>query len=124
MTAGSIICTAIVIFGIIYLISLVAEGAPCYWIDYSIDTNTGVCTVKNGYKVSSSKEMLKFIEDNMNDASFSQRSAQSYLYEWRAHNLLYELDIFVDRTKDIDFNVDESIFKRIGYFILSVFYLC
>ena len=46
----------------------------------------------------------------------------SLINEWRSHNLLYDLHIYRDRTKDVDLN-NETIIKRICYSILSVLYL-
>lgn len=50
---------------------------------------------------------------------FCGRSLKSYVREWRAHNRLYKLGLFKDRTKDVDLNVHEKWYRRLGYFILG-----
>lgn len=42
--------------------------------------------------------------------------------EWRAHNLLYSMGIEKERTRSVDLSINESWYKKIGYFILSLFY--
>jgi hypothetical protein len=49
------------------------------------------------------------------------RSNNSWRKEWKAHNMLYRWRIAPCRTKDVDFNEDESLLRRFGYFILSIF---
>lgn len=50
---------------------------------------------------------------------FNARSLKSYVREWRAHNRLYKLGLFKDRTKDVDLNVAEKWYRRLGYFFLG-----
>lgn len=50
---------------------------------------------------------------------FRARSLRSYLREWRAHNRLYQLGLFKERTKDTDLNVNEYWYRRLGYFFLG-----
>ena len=50
---------------------------------------------------------------------FKARSLKSYVREWRAHNRLYKLGLFKDRTKDVDLNVHEKWYRRLGYFLLG-----
>ena len=50
-----------------------------------------------------------------------KRSALSWIHEWRAHNWMYKHKIKIDRTKDVDLNENESLLKRVGYFIISNF---
>lgn len=51
-----------------------------------------------------------------------ERSNFSLISEWKAHNILYYLGIMKNRTKDCDLN-DEKWYKKVGYFILSIFYI-
>ena len=50
---------------------------------------------------------------------FKTRSFKSYMNEWRAHNILYKWNVARKRTKDVDLNINESLFRRIGYCIIS-----
>ena len=51
------------------------------------------------------------------------RSVQSWIREWKAHNLLFKLGIEPARTRDVDLNEDETIIRRVGYFLLSLLYI-
>jgi hypothetical protein len=51
------------------------------------------------------------------------RSAQSWINEWRAHNLLFKLGVEPSRTRDVDLNEDETTIRKIGYFLLSLLYI-
>lgn len=51
-----------------------------------------------------------------------KRSESSWLREWKAHNFLSERNVESDRTLSVDLNEDETLLKRFGYFILTLFY--
>lgn len=82
----------------------------------------GNCCIVDSYKISSKSYMLSFIDFLLMDQKFAARTAKSYLREWQAHNLLYKLGLFKERTKDVDLNINESWFRRVGYTIISLFY--
>lgn len=42
--------------------------------------------------------------------------------EWSVHNLLYSLGIQKDRTKDVDLNINQHWYIKVGYFLLSPIY--
>lgn len=48
------------------------------------------------------------------------RSNASWIREWKAHNLLYKWNIEPNRTKDVDLDEGETLFRRICYFLLSI----
>ena len=48
------------------------------------------------------------------------RSAKSWYYEWVAHNWLYYHNIATDRTASVDLNNDEPLWRRLGYFIITL----
>lgn len=70
------------------------------------------------------KEILEFIrEESPKDYIVNIRSIKSQIREWRAHNFLYKLGLYKDRTKDVDLDKDaEKLLYKIGYFILSTLY--
>lgn len=68
----------------------------------------GNCCIVDSYKISSKSYMLSFIDFLLMDQKFAARSVKSYLREWQAHNLLYKLGLFKERTKDVDLNINES----------------
>ena len=47
------------------------------------------------------------------------RTNKSWVREWKAHNILFKWGIAPSKTKDVDLNENESLFKRFCYFILS-----
>lgn len=59
--------------------------------------------------------------DKLAAAGFT-RSKKSLLREWRAHNVLYRWGYKKERTGSVDFNQNESLGRRIGYFFLSWFF--
>lgn len=84
--------------------------------------------ISNSYQFNS-KEMNKILDYIMSKDYFKMlttagfsRSKKSMLREWKAHNLLYNLGYEKERTGSIDLDQNESFSRRIGYFILSLFY--
>lgn len=51
------------------------------------------------------------------------RSEASWIEEWKAHNVLYKFGIQPSRTKDVDLNEDETALRKLGYCLLSKFYI-
>lgn len=80
----------------------------------------------DSYKIKTIKNM-KYVIDSARqkcDESYviHKRSMYSLINEWRAHNLLYDLHIQRERTKDVDLD-NETLLRKICYSILSIFYL-
>lgn len=51
------------------------------------------------------------------------RSMDSLVREWCAHNLLYDLGLWRDHTADVDLNYPQrSKWVEVVWFILSIFY--
>ena len=57
-----------------------------------------------------------------NDYALFNRTIAGMIIEWRAHNLLYALNIKPFSTVSVDLNINESWYRKIGYFILSLIY--
>ena len=51
-----------------------------------------------------------------------ERTIGSWMREWKAHNILYALRIRRSSSQHTDLDEDESLGRRIAYFILSLFY--
>lgn len=81
--------------------------------------------IENSYLVKSRRDMrgiLECIELNSLCGDAVRRIGMNTMVrEWRAHNLLYALGIARKRTRDVDLN-EESLWRRIGYFVLSLMY--
>ena len=70
------------------------------------------------------KSILYAIRDNdsLPFLAIHVRTISSMIIEWRAHNLLYSMGIEKERTRSVDLSINEPWYKKIGYFILSLFY--
>lgn len=51
-----------------------------------------------------------------------ERTDESLINEWQSHNLLFELGIFMDNTKDVDLESNPKWFFKLGYWVLSRVY--
>ena len=82
--------------------------------------------IVNSFRVKTTYEMSKIIflikGAAQNRGIIYPRSNKSLIREWKAHNVLYFLGIKRNRTRSVDLNQNESVFRRIGYFVLSLFY--
>ena len=82
--------------------------------------------IENSFCVPKRKDMISILNQIRKDAEIIgityKRSNREWVAEWRAHNLLYELDIEKDRTGSVDLDESETPFRKIIYGILSFFY--
>lgn len=80
----------------------------------------------DSYKVKNKWDMkfiLYQIRDRVTkDKAIHNRSISSMVNEWSVHNLLYSLGIQKDRTKDVDLNINQPWYIKVGYFLLSPIY--
>lgn len=89
-------------------------------IEYNISDDN--CHIVKSYETRSKQDMENFCSYVLLPSFFTARSLSSYVAEWRAHNVLYDLHLFRSHTKDVDLNINEPKWKRFFYRILSVFY--
>lgn len=90
-------------------------------IDYNL-TDT-VITIKNSHYIPSCEmeDILQQIKaDNTSDI-FNKVSIDSMLDEWKAHNLIYELGMFLDRTAHVDITINPWYIRSI-YFVAAKIY--
>ena len=90
-------------------------------MEYSYNKNN--IHIKNSYIMRNKENMHEYLEAIRKGALINEgieykRSNKSWIREWCAHNWLYDHNIKVDRTKDVDLNEDENFLKRFGYFII------
>lgn len=92
--------------------------------NYKIQNNN--IHIQDSYLIHKKSEMNELLltikQEYPNLLVFEKRSINSLIREWRAHNLLYKLGLFKNRTKDVDLDIYETALRRICYFILSIFY--
>lgn len=64
---------------------------------------------------------LKKIYNPESNFIITKRSKASQIREWKSHNLLYNLHLFRNHTKDVDLN-KEHWYSNAIYYILSTIY--
>ena len=52
-----------------------------------------------------------------------KRTMRSLKREWAAHNLLYNMGIMKDRTKDVDLDYPQKWYIKVAYFFVGSFAL-
>lgn len=91
---------------------------------YQITFHDDCVIIWDSYKIrelSKMRQVLKYIKET-HPGILNNRSEFSMLNEWRSHNLLYNLKILRNRTKDVNINYKLPLWAEIGYTILSPFY--
>lgn len=95
-----------------------------YIINVLLSTNN--TSITDSYRIRRINDMvnvLKKIRNTCDDSyAIHKRSIFGMVNEWRVHNLLYFLHIKRRRTGTVDLNVNQSIWVKIAYMLLSVFY--
>lgn len=80
----------------------------------------------DSYKVKNKWDMrfilYKIRDEVTKDKAIHNRCINSMVNEWSVHNLLYSLGIQKIRTKDVDLNIDQPWYIKVGYFLLSPIY--
>lgn len=76
--------------------------------------------IKNSYQIKTTAMKKKILRKLMNSCNYIvghyKRSFNSYLFEWKAHNYLYNKGYKRERTGSVDFSENESKLRRICYF--------
>ena len=83
-------------------------------------------SITDSYRIRRIDDMVNVLKKIRNtcDNSYAihKRSIFGMVNEWRVHNLLYFLHIKRRRTGTVDLNINQSIWAKIAYILLSVFY--
>jgi len=80
--------------------------------------------IHDSYKIKKETGM-NFIIDrilDLDDSILKTRSRKSMIREWKAHNICYNLGLFKKSAQHTDIEAKQSLFHKICYFILSLFY--
>ena len=95
-----------------------------YLIDVLLSTDN--TSIIDSYRIKRINDMINVLKKIRNtcDNSYAihKRSIFGMVNEWRVHNLLYFLHIKRRRTGTVDLNINQSIWAKIAYTLLSVFY--
>lgn len=88
--------------------------------------STDNTSIIDSYRIKRINDMVNVLKEIRNtcDNSYAihKRSIFGMVNEWRVHNLLYFLHIKRSRTGTVDLNINQSIWAKIAYTLLSVFY--
>lgn len=81
--------------------------------------------VVNSYKVKEEDIMdyLKEFKSKIGKDFTYKRSLEDMKVEWIAHNILYDMNVCVQRTKHVDINEDETTLRKAGYSLIYSLYL-
>lgn len=94
------------------------------FVDWAEVTGTSV-QLCNSFCITRRSEMRKwvrYIQDyDLCPINIKERTENSLIREWEAHNLLYMLGYEVDRTMHVDFDI-EPLLHRMAYVALSIVY--
>lgn len=86
-------------------------------VRYKYNSITQNIKIINSPKLKTKKEINEFL--NTVPLEKVRRTKKSALNEWIAHNRLYHLGLFKNHTCDCDLTIDESLFRRMCYWIIS-----
>lgn len=50
------------------------------------------------------------------------RTPKSMFREWKAHNVLHQYNISVERTRDVDFEFKQKWYYKLGYWFIATFF--
>ena len=105
-----------------YNISLPFENSYIH-----IQFNSKNIHIIDSFRVKRKRDMEKLLSQveyaSFERGIFYSRDLESWIQEWKAHNVLYNLGICKERTKSVDLNENENKIRKFGYFILSLFSL-
>lgn len=90
-----------------------------------IQYNSHNIHIIDSYKIKRKRDMKHILSivrhASLNRGIFYLRKENSWIREWKAHNILYKLGLFKSHTKDTDLDEKENKKRRFCYFILSLF---
>ena len=95
-----------------------------YLIDVLLSTDN--TSIIDSYRIKRINDMINVLKKIRNtcDNSYAihKRSIFGMVNKWRVHNLLYFLQKKRKRTCTVDLNINQSIWVKIAYTLLSIFY--
>lgn len=86
-------------------------------LNFKYNKETHNIKIIDSYLVTDKKRMIEYL--NQLPLERVNRTFKSCLNEWIAHNRLYNLGLFKNHTSDCDLTMNESLFRRVCYWILS-----
>lgn len=79
--------------------------------------------VIDSFKIEKKKEIREAVIEILEKGSlyYTKRSIGSMVREWKFHNRLYKLGLFISHTKDCDLEANEALYRRFIYFFFGKF---
>ena len=90
--------------------------------NYNINWSTNNIHIEDSYKYVHIKDMKEVLMYIKSQNPTWPRSMFGMINEWRAHNFLYNIGIYKDRTRSVDLESNIKWYLNIGYFCLSLLY--
>ena len=105
------------------IINIKSETAPELYIRYNTESKN--IHIHNSYLIKN-KQIKKAILEEINsylknENIIFKRSLNSQLSEWSAHNILYKMNLWVNRTAHVDINENETWWRKMLYSVLAIF---
>ena len=89
-----------------------------------INITSGNIHIHDSYKIKKVAGMNSILDNILiaDDTILKTRSRKSLLREWKAHNVFYALHIARKSAMHTDLEYKQSLFHKISYFLVSLFY--
>lgn len=94
-------------------------------IELKISASKNNIHINNSYKINKRKDIKNVIcmlKEKYPKNNINKQSTFLLTQEWAVHNLCYSLNIFRDRTKDVDLNYPKKWYIKFIYSILGFLY--
>ena len=86
-----------------------------------IEYDNNCVRIVDSYKIQDLQQMTIILTLFKIKTNFeSKRSLNSWIKEWKAHNRLYKLGLFLNHTKDCDLEENEKWWRLLAYQILGI----
>lgn len=94
----------------------------------SIEVSKNNIHIEDSYLINKRSD-IQLVLDNIR-ANYSleycevlKRTDKSLIREWCSHNILYNLHLFRNHTKDVDLNYPQSKIVEVIYSVISIFHI-
>lgn len=80
--------------------------------------------IENSFTITNDKEKLEVLNELFKEhpeIASSGRTVKNMFYEWKAHNILYQKNYEIERTKSVDFELNQKWWLKIAYWLIAHF---
>lgn len=91
-------------------------------LDIEIVVSEDNCQLKDSYKITDDdkkKEIIKSLIKTFPKIISQNRTERNLFFEWKAHNILYQHNYEIKRTKSVDFEFNQSLKHRICFWLIA-----